>query len=47
MIDKLCTSTHMNLNLDKPKAVVFRKGGILKQTEKWYYKGKQMETVPF
>ena len=29
----------MNLNLDKYKVVVFRNG---KQTENWYYKGKQM-----
>ena len=37
----------MILNVDKSKVVVFRNGGILQQTEQWYYKGKQMETVPF
>ena len=44
---QFCTSTHMNRNLDKSKVFVFRNGGILKQTEQWYYKWKQMETVPF
>ena len=38
IIDQLCTSTHMNLHLDKSKVGVFRNGGILKQTEQWYYK---------
>ena len=47
IINQFCTSTHMNLNLEKSKVVVFRNGEILKQTEQWYYKGKQMETVPF
>ena len=37
----------MNLNLDKSKVVVFRNDGILKQTEKLYFKGKQKEIVPF
>ena len=37
----------MNVNLDKSKVVVFRNGGILKQTEQWYYKAKHMETVRF
>ena len=36
----------MILNLDKNKVVAFRNGRILQHTEQWYYKGKQMETVP-
>ena len=45
IIDQFCTSIHMILNLDTSKVAVYHNGGI--QTEKWYYRGKQMETIPF
>ena len=35
----------MKVNLDKTKIIVFRNGGYLRSYEKWYYKGKQVETV--
>ena len=37
----------MSLNLLKTKIIVLRNGGILKQMEKWYYKGEIIDTVPF
>ena len=33
--------------MDKTKIVVFRNGGIIKQTEKWTYCGDIVDTVPF
>ena len=44
-IHKFCKSFRMCLNLDKTKIVVFRKGGVLKKSEKWFYDGKEIETV--
>ena len=44
-IHKFCKSVGMCLNLDKTKIVVFRKGGVLKKSEKWFYGGKEIETV--
>ena len=46
LIEKFCDSVGMYLNLSKTKIMVFRNGGIIKQTEKWYYQGKQIEIVP-
>lgn len=36
----------MSVNLDKTKIVVFKKGGILSETDKWYYKGQRLDCVP-
>ena len=46
-IQRFCESVGMSLNLLKTKIIVFRNGGILKQMEKWYYKGEIIDTVPF
>lgn len=35
----------MKLNLNKTKITVFRNGGILKQIEKWYFEGVEIEIV--
>ena len=35
----------MIVNLTKTKIVVFRRGGCLKQNEKWYYNGGKIEVV--
>jgi hypothetical protein len=37
----------MKINLDKTKIIVFRNGGIVKQTEKWTYCGDTIDIVPF
>lgn len=37
----------LEVNLDKTKAMVFRNGGIVKRTEKWSYKGKPVDVVPY
>ena len=46
-IQQFCESAGMSLNLLKTKTIVFRSGGMLKQMEKWYYKGEIIDTVPF
>ena len=33
----------MELNLSKTKNMVFRNGGIVKQAEKWYFEGVDIE----
>ena len=40
-----CDKLHMEVNRDKTKVMVFRKGGYLSKHEKWYYDGVEMEVV--
>ncbi len=40
-----CDRLHMEVNGDKTKVMVFRKGGYLSKHEKWYYDGIEMEVV--
>ena len=40
-----CGRLHMEVNRDKTKVMVFRKGGYLSKHEKWYYDGIEMEVV--
>ena len=35
----------MEVNKDKTKVIVFRKGGHVPKHEKWYYDGAEMEVV--
>ena len=36
---------NLSLNVDKTKIVVFRNGGKMKDSEKWYYNGKSLDIV--
>ena len=38
-----CDRLKMEVNKDKTKVMVFRKGGHLSKYEKWYYDGAEME----
>ena len=40
-----CDRLHMEVNRDKTKIMVFRKGDYLSKHEKWYYDGIEMEVV--
>ena len=40
LIERFCESVDMTLNLIKTKLIVFQNGGIVKQTDKWYYSGE-------
>ena len=44
-IAKFSDTVGMKINLDKSKIMVFRNGGVIKQNEKWFLKGNQIETV--
>ena len=46
-LELFCSKWGLTVNLDKTKVMVFRKGGRVRRNEKWYFKGQQLETVPF
>ena len=49
-IDRLhayCNKWGLTVNTDKTKVMVFRRGGVLKRTEKWYYNGNPINVVPY
>ena len=39
------TQWNLTLNSDKTKIMVFRNGGNLRENEKWFYNGSELETV--
>ena len=41
-----CKMWHLLVNMIKTKLVVFRRGGILKKNEKWYFGEEKIEIVP-
>ena len=40
-----CNRLQLNVNKDKTKIMVFRKGGFLGQREKWFFEGNELEVV--
>ena len=44
-LNKFCKQWKMNVNIDKTKVMVFRKGGRLRHDEKWFLNGKVIECV--
>ena len=46
-IERFCLSVGMHLNLLKTKIIVFKNGGVLKQTEKWFYMREVVDFVSF
>ena len=45
IIESFCTNTGMELNLNKTEIIVFRRGGYLRNYEKWTYKGNRIKTT--
>jgi hypothetical protein len=45
ILEKCCTEMQLEVNIQKTKIMVFRKGGILGKHEVWYYKKKRVEVV--
>ena len=45
LIEIFCKSVGMTLNLTKTKIIVIRNDGIIKQMEKWFYQGREIEIV--
>ena len=46
-IEIFCKTVGIEINLDKTKNIVFRNGGPLKETEKWFSDGKVIEVLSF
>ena len=46
-IEDFCKLVGMDINLEKTKIMVFRNGGPLKASEKWYFDGKAIDVVSF
>ena len=44
-LENFCKEWNMTVNFNKTKIVVFRAGGPLKHTEKWFFDNKQLDTV--
>ena len=48
MLDALCSYNNewkLSLNVSKTKIVVFRNGGVLRENDKWFYHGNEIEVV--
>ena len=45
IISTFCDRTGMKINVKKTKVIVFRNGGTLRKTERWYYNDILLETV--
>ena len=41
-LEQYCAKWGLTVNMDKTKVVVFKNGGFLKSSERWYYAGKQI-----
>ena len=46
-VEIFCNSVKMNINFDKTKIIVFRKGGILKRNDAWTFQGQEIKVVPY
>lgn len=45
IMDNACKNLYLNVNIEKTKVMVFRKGGFLGKNERWWLGGKQLEVV--
>jgi len=45
IIERYCERWNLELNLQKSKIMVFRKGGRLSAREKWHFRGEEIEIV--
>ena len=46
-IEQFTKGVGLEINLEKTKNMVFRNGGVVKKTEKWFYNNNMIEIVPF
>ena len=44
-LQSYCETWNLTVNVDKTKIIVFRKGGLLSQRERWFYNGAEIEIV--
>ena len=45
VLESYCCKWNMLVNLTKTKIMVFRRGGVLRKNEQWFYKGEKIEVV--
>ena len=45
VLESYCCKWNMLVNLIKTKIMVFRRGGVLRKNEQWFYKGEKIEVV--
>ena len=45
VLKSCCDNLNLQVNEEKTKIMVFRKGGVLRENEKWTYGGKRLEIV--
>jgi hypothetical protein len=46
VLEFFCCKWGLKINMSKTKVIVFRRGGIIKANEKWYFNGNEIEVVP-
>ena len=47
VLEKLCEKWGMEINLSKTKVIVFRNGGVMSKSEKFFYRGEKVKTVTY
>ena len=46
-VERFCKAFRLVLNMLKTTVIVFRRGGIVRQNERWFYGDTQLEVVSF
>ena len=46
-LEKFCGKWGMEVNLSKTKVIVFRNGGVMYKSEKFFYRGEKVKTVTY
>ena len=47
VLEEFCLKWGMKVNMKKTKVLVFRRGGIVRQNEKWFFHKKKIENVSY
>ena len=47
VLESFCTKWKLSVNLNKSQVIVFRRGGILKKGEQWFFNGQKMKIVSY
>ena len=42
-LENYCEKSKLTVNMNKTKVIVFKNGGKLSKSEKWFYKGNMIE----
>ena len=47
VLEEFCEKWGMEVNLTKTKVIVFRNGGVMPKSEKFFYTGEKVKTVTY